>query len=77
MDVEQRRGNNSVEVAGANAGWRWPFRFAVHGFWSGVAQLFSLGHFERYEYWFDDYYCCADASDHAVDGTPLPLSDYS
>jgi hypothetical protein len=32
-----------MEVAGANAGWRWQFRFAVHGFWSGVAQLFSLG----------------------------------
>jgi hypothetical protein len=25
---------------GANAGWRWQFRFAVHSFWSGVAQLF-------------------------------------
>jgi hypothetical protein len=31
-----------MEVAGANAGWRWQFRFAVRGFWSGVAQLFSL-----------------------------------
>jgi hypothetical protein len=28
--------------AGANAGWRLPFRFAVHGFWSGVAQRPSL-----------------------------------
>jgi hypothetical protein len=28
---------------GANAGWRCQFRCAVHGFWPGVAQLFSLG----------------------------------
>ena len=33
------------QVAGANAGWRCQFRCAVHVFWSGVAQLFSLGHF--------------------------------
>lgn len=33
----------SIKIAGANAGWRVPFRFAVHGFWSGVALLFSLG----------------------------------
>jgi len=35
------------QVAGANAGWRWPFRFAGHSFWPGVALLFSLGHIER------------------------------
>ena len=32
----------SQQVAGANAPWRVPFRFAVHGFWSGVAQFVSL-----------------------------------
>ena len=32
------------QVAGANAGWRCQFRCAVHGFWPGVAQLFSLDH---------------------------------
>jgi hypothetical protein len=27
-------------VARANAGWRRPLRFAVHGFWSSVARFF-------------------------------------
>jgi len=28
------------KVAGANAGWRRQFRFAVRGFWPGVAAFF-------------------------------------
>jgi hypothetical protein len=35
-----------MEVAGANAYYRCQFRFAVDGFSYGVAQLFSLDHFE-------------------------------
>ena len=37
------------QVAGANAGWCWPFRFAVHDFRLGVAKLFSLGGSTRHE----------------------------
>jgi hypothetical protein len=34
-------------IAAANAGWRIQLRFAVHGFWLRVAELESLGDFER------------------------------
>ena len=30
------------QITAHNAGWPSQFRFAVHGFWSGVAQLFSF-----------------------------------
>jgi hypothetical protein len=28
------------QIAGANAGWRWQFRFAARGFWSGGGSAF-------------------------------------
>ena len=31
-----------LTIAAANAGWRGQFRFAVHVFWSRVAELWTL-----------------------------------
>jgi len=35
--------DDTQQIAAANAGWRLQFRFAVHAFWSRVAELWTLG----------------------------------
>jgi len=50
LSLTKRRGNCSNHdrlftqpLAAGNAGWPIQFRFAVHGFLSRVAELFTLG----------------------------------
>jgi len=47
--IKKPKGLNwEYQIAAGNAGWRFQFRFAVHGFWSRVPELWTLAHSTRY-----------------------------
>jgi hypothetical protein len=39
VKVSNHAGVFTQSLAAGNAGWPSPFRFAVHGFWPGMAEL--------------------------------------
>ena len=51
------------QIAAGNAGWRSQFRFAVHGFWSRVPELWTFGEETMTLAFEAEWVDCADAMD--------------